>query len=113
MQTQPELDLFSSRKTARTSPQDDASYLRLHLRGRGWVCSGDLGRELSWSDRRIRAAAEAADGEILSGPGSPGYILTREASADDRDRIIAALRSQGRLMLRRSLRIARVHHRPA
>lgn len=93
-----------------TTPDMDAADLRAALCGRGWVSAGQLAQDLGWTDRRVRAAAEAARGEILSGPGSPGYIVTREASADDREAIVRALRSQARRMIGRSLAISRVHH---
>ena len=93
-----------------STPDGDATDLVDALRGRGWVNAGHLALTLGWTDRRVRAAAEAAKGEILSGPGSPGYIVTREASADDREAIVRALRSQALRMIGRSLAISRVHH---
>jgi hypothetical protein len=103
------LPLFRSR-TGPSTPATDAVDLRAFLQGRGWTAGADLVRLLGWPERRVRAAAEAARGEILSGPGSPGYILTRDASANDRESIVAALRSQARRMIGRSLAISRVHH---
>ncbi len=90
--------------------QDDAARLVVALSGKGWKKAADLAALLGWTDRRVRAAAEAADGRVLSFPGSPGYRLTREATPEDRERAVASLRSQARLMIRRSLAIGRVHH---
>lgn len=108
-ETQLGLPLFSAR-TGASTPATDAADLLSFLRGRGWTAGGDLVRLLGWPERRVRAAAEAARGEILSGPGSPGYILTREANANEREAIVSALRSQARRMIGRSLAISRVHH---
>ena len=92
------------------SAQEDAARLVLFLDGKGWRKAATLAEALGWCDRRVRAAAEAADGRILSYPGSQGYCLTREATPEDRERAIAAFRSQARLMIRRSMAIGRVHH---
>lgn len=103
---------LSPRRPAPSNAQDDAAFLVLKLRGRGWVRAKQISAESGWPDRRIRAAAEAARGHILSGPGSDGYCVTREASADDRERVISGLRSQARRMLSRSIQLAKIHHAP-
>lgn len=95
--------------TARPTAADDADRLASWLAGRGWVDARTIGQALDWPDRRVRAAAAASAGRVLSGPGQPGYCLTREASADDRDRALSALRSQARHMLSRWVQISRVH----
>ena len=93
----------------RPAAADDADTLARWLSGRGWTDARTIGQALAWPDRRVRAAAAASAGRILSGPGQPGYCVTREASANDRDRALAALRSQARQMLTRWQQISRVH----
>lgn len=96
---------------------DDPMLERLttFLRGREWLNASQLQDALGpeYNDRKIRALAEAADGQILSYPGSPGYRLTREATADERDTAINKLRSQADKMTRRALTISRTHRSPA
>ena len=78
---------------------------------RRWMTSAELACALCWTDRRIRAAAEAADGKVLSGPGSPGYKLTADATPDEMGRSVATLESQARRMLARAVAIRRRWHR--
>ena len=77
---------------------------------RRWMTSAELACALCWTDRRIRAAAEAADGKVLSGPGSPGYKLTRDATPAEMC-VVATLESQARRMLARAVAIRRRWHR--
>ena len=93
----------------RTTAADDADTMALWLSGRGWVSAQVIADALGWTDRRVRAAAAASFGRILSSPGQPGYCLTREATADDRDRALRAIKSQARQMLSRWIQISRVH----
>ncbi len=81
------------------------------LAGRGWMTRRAIrDHHPDWDERFIREVANASRGEVLSYPGSPGYILTREASADERDRAAAVLRSQAKQMDDRARSILRVHH---
>ena len=93
------------------TPLEDAASLVLFLRGRGWVSAAAIAQGMGWEDRRARAAAEAAEGRVLSFPGSPGYRLTREATANERDQAIRAFHSQARRMLARAGQISSLHHR--
>ena len=79
------------------------------LQHRGWVRAKTLQAEHGWSDRACRAAAEAADGQVIS--GNEGYCLLGEATADEIRTAAARLESQARHMLRRALRIRTRAHR--
>jgi len=78
------------------------------------VLSAHLGKETDkrWDDRRIRAAAKASKGRILSAPGSTGYRLASNTSVMDymghEDRKQG---SQIRNMIRRRIEMRKaVHH---
>jgi len=68
------------RRAARDRAIDDAKTLVEILRKRPslqGVPAADLAQRMPglWTDRRLRAAAEASDGAILSAPGCTGYRL--------------------------------------
>ena len=82
-----------------------------------WLTMQQIAMALRWlkgngraDDRRIRAAAEASDGRILSGPGSPGYKLTADATPEDM-MVVHTLESQARRMMARAVAIRRRWHR--
>lgn len=82
------------------------------LRGRGWKKAREIEAELGIEERKLRAMAEHSDGEILSGPGCPGYrLFDGETSLGDAERAAGRLRSQGEKMIRRALTISRRLHR--
>lgn len=62
---------------------------------------------LPLTDRKIRQLAEASDGLIISGPGSPGYCHLYHCDPKTIGHIADTLRSQARRMLARSIRIRR------
>ncbi len=65
---------------------------------------------LNLTDRKIRQLAEASDGLIVSGPGSPGYCYIDHCPAEKLAHIADTLRSQARSMLSRSIRLRRRAH---
>ncbi len=69
-----------------------------------------LSEFLSFSDRKIRQLAEASDGLVVSGPGSPGYIHFKHCPAEKLSHIADTLRSQARSMLSRSIRLRKLAH---
>jgi len=71
----------------------------------GFHTAKDITAALGLKDRKIRQLAEAADGLIVSGPGSPGYCHLYHCDPDTIGHIADTLRSQARNMLRRSIRI--------
>ena len=97
--------------TRKVQPAQLARDLIEALEGRGWVQSAVLCHRLKWSERMVRAAAEAANGDVLSGPGSPGYKLTKYATPEDM-RSVATLESQAKRMLARATAIRRKWHNP-
>jgi hypothetical protein len=107
--TQEEMDL--SGKAPEFDPSEVAA-LCSWLRGRGWKKAREIEAELGIDERKVRVLAEHSDGEILSGPGCPGYrLFDGETSLGDAERAARRLRSQGEKMISRSLTIARRMHR--
>jgi hypothetical protein len=103
-----QLGLF---QTAKEDPEV-GNLLRL-LDSRGWLTAEQICNAQGWqvndgNKRKIRSIA-AATPKILSYPGSPGYRLTRQATADERDRAVNTLRSQSKQMDRRALDILNEH----
>lgn len=76
----------------------------------GFHTAKQLAATLGHSDRKIRQLAEASDGLIVSGPGSPGYCHIYHCPPDTIGHIADTLRSQARAMLARSIRIRRRAH---
>jgi hypothetical protein len=122
MTQQLELDFKSKAARAAKAKADcaqaDADALIDHLR----VCADTTGRltaadhaeAMSWSDRRIRAAAEASNGRVLSAPGCIGYRLAERTSVASYHEIERPrYRSQIRIMLRRMLAMDRAVHATA
>jgi hypothetical protein len=60
--------------------------------------------------RWLRALANASNGEVFSGPGSPGYKLTREMTHEEYHHHRNAMRHQAAEMIRRILRSDRVFY---
>jgi len=73
----------------------------------GFHPAREIARLTGRNDRKIRQLAEHAAGNIVSGPGSPGYCHTRHCSDEARKRIVASLRSQARQMAEKADRIER------
>jgi hypothetical protein len=67
-----------------------------------WATSRELCESLDMKEREIRAAANAIHGEILSYPGSPGYVLTALATDDEYFHGLNAITAQAQEMSRRS-----------
>ena len=76
----------------------------------GFHTAKSLSSALDLTDRAIRQAAEASDGLIISGPGSPGYCHLYHCDPETIGHIADTLRSQARRMLARSIRIRRRSH---
>jgi len=82
--------------------------------GGNWITADQLARHLGWppaesSRRKIRKCAEKANGQIASAPGTPGYKLTAKCTPEDM-RLIEAMRTQGREMIRRYIKIKNAWH---
>ena len=61
-----------------------------------------------WSDRMCRAIAEASEGEVIS--TNQGYLLNRNASADEFTKANSRIFDQARKMLRRALKERSFRH---
>ena len=91
---------------------DDAATLAKWLRQAGGRrTAAQIAAALGWDERRVRGAAEACGGAVLSAPGIAGYRLAAatpvaEYYADERPRY----RSQIRAMLRRMIAMDRAVH---
>ena|ERR1700754_4887293 len=86
--------------------EQDVTALINALRGKGWVKAKDL---LKWTERELRAIANASKGQIIS--GQHGYRLTSEASLEEIGHASRWLKNQGKAMIRRALEIDLVSHR--
>lgn len=102
-------------RARRTVTQDAAEELYQLLRGRGWVTAAEIERlrpEWARPDHRfVRLLASAAQGRVLSFPGSPGYRLTAELTAEEIDQLDHAGNariSQGRDLMRSGIRLRRI-----
>jgi hypothetical protein len=83
--------------------KEEIDLLSEYLAGKGWVKAGVLMDVLNLDERRIRAIAEASDGLIISGPGSPGYrLMTGVGDQKEVDEAANRLESQANRMLLRA-----------
>jgi hypothetical protein len=76
----------------------------------GFHTADKISAALNLTDRKVRQLAEAADGLIVSGPGSPGYCHLYHCPAEKIHHITATQISQAKLMIRRALRTRRRAH---
>jgi hypothetical protein len=102
MNAQPELPLRTSEQIV---TDDDIAVVKVLLSGQGWMTAKQIaedpafmlaypGKSPATRERFIRMIARAGRPEILSYPGSPGYILYAEASAAERQAAPTVLRHQ-------------------
>lgn len=98
--------------TAPPSPASgEVEILTAYLRNNpGFHTAKQLAERLAYTDRKIRQLAEASDGLIVSGPGSPGYIHLDHCPTEKLSHIADTLRSQARAMLARSIRLRKRAH---
>lgn len=75
-----------------------------------WSTSTQIKDALGYCDRTTRRLAALSAGLILSGPGSPGYIYIRKASADDVRRVCDKLTKQAENMTNRAREIRHQAH---
>ena len=93
------------------APAGEVEALVFHLHTHpGFHTAAVLAQALNLSDRKIRQLAEAADGLIVSGPGSPGYCHLHHCPAEQIAHIAEKLISQGKAMIRRALKTRRRAH---
>ena len=70
----------------------------------GFHTAREISAALALSDRKIRQLAEAADGLIVSGPGSPGYCHLYHCPDEQTGHITEMQIAQGKAMIRRGIR---------
>jgi len=91
--------------------QSEVDAFTRHLRKNpGFHTAKVLSRQLDLSDRKIRRLAECSGGQVVSGPGSPGYCHIEHCPAGVLAHIADTLRSQARSMLARSIRMRKRAH---
>ena len=105
MSNQP--NLFSARRPAVS--ETDVAQLVTALKGTGWRLRRDLERVLGWNDRKVRAVAEASQGEVLG--SDLGYRLTIEASCTEIEAWDARFAGQIQAMQARRAAVRRVRNR--
>ena len=103
------MNLFDGRKPKEADVDEvNAARLVMALVQQGWLTAKRLMIKLNLTDRQIRAAANASDGQVIS--GQKGYRLTREATLEEIDHAAHWLSHQAQAMHRRSIAIQRVRH---
>lgn len=107
MTTQQELD-FTERQPLRQGEVEElVAFLQTNP---GFHTAKEIGGFMHLTDRKIRQLAEASDGLIVSGPGSPGYCHIHHCDAKTLGHIAEKLISQGKAMIRRALRTRKRAH---
>lgn len=79
----------------------------------GFHTAAALSKALGFTDRKIRQLAEAANGLIISGPGSPGYCHLYHCPDEQTGHITEKMMSQGKAMIRRAIRTRRLARQQA
>lgn len=106
-----QLDLRFPSAAAPLQPTPEAELLVDYLLNHpGFHTARELSPILNLTDREIRKASEQSSGQIVSGPGSPGYCHLHHCPAEKLAHIADTLRSQARHMLSRSIRIRKAAH---
>lgn len=80
------------------------------LKNPGFHTAKQLAEALAYTDRKIRQLAEASNGPIISGPGSPGYCHVRHCPVEQVNHITSKAISQAKKMIRRALKSRRTAH---
>lgn len=107
MTTQPEFDFTAPPPPEIGEVETLLAYLSNHP---GFHTAKQLTAALGFTERKIRQLSEAADGLIVSGPGSPGYCHLYHCDAETICHITATQISQARHMMRRAIRTRKRAH---
>ena len=106
-----QLDFDLSRSKAPVVSRQEIETVVQFLIGRPWTTAAEILAALDIDERRLRAIAEQSEGQILSGPGCPGYkLLTSTAQLQEVDETANRLESQAKRMLARAYQIRRRAH---
>ena len=101
-----QLPLFARREKRAMPDQIDA--LVSSLRGGEWLKAAAICRVTGLNDRQIRAAANASDGQVIS--GQSGYKLTALATQEEIAHAVNWMNHQANQMKKRVIQIERVRH---
>ena len=82
----------------------------LYEAGDRWVKARQIAAALGVDDRKVRSLASASRGEVVSGPGCPGYKHVRHCDPEEVARVTAQLTRQAKLMADRAGEIRRRFH---
>lgn len=80
------------------------------LNNPGFHTAKQLADALAYNERKIRQLAEQSACEIVSGPGSPGYIHIEHCPTEKVHHITSKMISQGKNMIRRGINTRRRAH---
>lgn len=106
--TQPDLiDRLPGPRPPAVDPAD-IDRLKAQLAGQGWQSCATISQATGWTDRKIRALANAAAGAVIS--GQRGYRLTSEATPAEIRHAWTWLASQGDAMRLRAHQIRTQAH---
>lgn len=101
-----QLDLFERRQQQR---DEDVAILTSHLLRLGrWQTRDQLCRALQWTERRVRAAGEAANGVVIFGQHGMRHI--RGAAVEEVQACCNTLFSQARRNSERAVATQRAYH---
>lgn len=94
----------------------DALQIWRGLKKYGWVSAKDISRTMGWGEgeagkRRVRKAANASKGTLLSAPGSKGYIRSDEISGPEMQHMMAAMKHQRDQMDQRYIEMSQTYHK--
>lgn len=81
----------------RTGSAEEVAGLVRTLEDRGWLTRRELADLLGWTERKIRAVAEAAGAKVVRGPR--GFASVNRAGLDDVLHCARIAESQGRKMI--------------
>jgi len=108
MNTQLDLDFNATPQTSDIDLDRLTSWL--YARGDNWSTAKIITAELGFTDRNVRALASASNGQILSGPGCPGYKHIRHSDPEEVAQVVARLRHQAHAMDQRCSAVLRAWH---
>jgi len=106
-----QMELFGKREAS--ASEDEMKQLAAVLETENrWMLAAELCQRLSWTKRKVRAAASASDGRccVLSGPSSHGYKLLKHATQEEVEATCGALHHQINEQMKRLTRITRNYH---
>lgn len=101
-----QLELIKA-KGPKVTPEEISALVAV-IRDRGWLTASEITRTICWPDRKIRAVANASEGQIIS--GQSGYKLTNQATIEEIEHAANWLRHQASEMTHRALQIDRIRH---